>query len=87
MKRIEVIGPVTLKCSRGVFPFQKGRVYEVEDDIAAHPYLVGQLKSCIDVKKPDVDDKKAAKKAEPKTTRKAKSETEDVNADDGKAVS
>lgn len=74
MKRIEVNGPVTLKCAIGAFTFLKGSVYEVEDSIAEHPYLSGQLKSCIDIKKT-------------KTTRKAKSETEDVNADDGKAVS
>lgn len=52
MKKIEVKGPVLLRCKHGAFSFQRGVVYDVEDEVAAHPYLVAQLKSCVDVKVP-----------------------------------
>lgn len=73
MKKITVDGPVTLNLEDKSLTFTKGRVYEVEDEVAAHPYLKQYIVRCEDVEQ-------AAKPAR-KTTAKAKKEAEDGKSD------
>lgn len=73
MKKITVDGPVTLNLEDKSLAFTKGRVYEVEDAVAAHPYLKQYIVRCEDVEQ--------AVKPARKTAPKAKKEAEDGKSD------
>lgn len=73
MKKIEVNGPVTLNCKQGALSFKRGEVYEVEDEVADHPYLKQYITVCTEVK-------------EAKPARRKKKEAAD-DGDDGRALS
>lgn len=73
MKKISVDGPVTLNLEDKSLSFTKGRVYEVEDAVAAHPYLKQYIVRIENVEQ--------AAKPVRKTATKAKKEAEDVKSD------
>ena len=61
MKRISVRCPLVLNMGSQQFEFKPTRSYEVEDAVAAHPYLQAHLATFIDIT-PPAKEKPAAKK-------------------------
>lgn len=61
MKRISVRCPLVLNMGSLQFEFKPTRSYEVEDAVAAHPYLQAHLATFIDIT-PPAKEKPAAKK-------------------------
>lgn len=49
MKRITVRCPLVLNMNSQQFVFKPGQTYEVEDAVAAHPYLQKHLATFIDI--------------------------------------
>lgn len=52
MKRITVRCPLVLNMNSQQFVFKPGQAYEVEDAVAAHPYLQAHLATYIDITPP-----------------------------------
>ena len=52
MKRITVRCPLVLNMGPQQFEFQPAQSYEVEDAVAAHPYLQAHLATYIDITPP-----------------------------------
>ena len=63
MKRITVRCPLVLNMGSQQFEFKPTRSYEVEDAVAAHPYLQAHLATFIDIT-PPAKEKPAAEKVE-----------------------
>lgn len=65
MKRISVRCPLVLNMDSQQFVFKPAQSYEVEDAVAAHPYLQAHLATFIDIPQ-SVEEKPAEEKAEEK---------------------
>ena len=70
MKRITVRCPLVLNMGSQQFEFKPTRSYEVEDAVAAHPYLQAHLATYIDITPPAKEklveaEEPAEEKAEP----------------------
>lgn len=70
MKRITVRCPLVLNMGSQQFEFKPTRSYEVEDAVAAHPYLQAHLATFIDITPPAKEktveaEEPAEEKAEP----------------------
>lgn len=67
MKRISVRCPLVLNMGSQQFEFKPTRSYEVEDAVAAHPYLQAHLATFIDITPPAAEkvEEPAEEKAEP----------------------
>lgn len=70
MKRITVRCPLVLNMGPQQFEFKPAQSYEVEDAVAAHPYLQAHLATYIDItppakEKPVEAEEPAEEKAEP----------------------
>lgn len=70
MKRITVRCPLVLNMGSQQFEFKPAQSYEVEDTVAAHPYLQAHLATYIDITPPAKEklveaEEPAEEKAEP----------------------
>lgn len=65
MKRITVRCPLVLNMGSQQFEFKPTRSYEVEDVVAAHPYLQAHLATFIDITLPAKEKPAAGKVEEP----------------------
>ena len=70
MKRITVRCPLVLNMGSQQFEFKPAQSYEVEDAVAAHPYLQAHLATYIDITPPAKEklveaEEPAEEKAEP----------------------
>ena len=70
MKRITVRCPLVLNMGSQQFEFKPAQSYEVEDAVAAHPYLQAHLATFIDITPPAKEklveaEESAEEKAEP----------------------
>lgn len=77
MKRISLRSPLRFRHRGMVFNYAPRRVYEVEDDVARHPFIRSFLLYCEDVKpivevKPEPEEVKAEVEEKPKREPKAK---------------
>lgn len=63
MKRISVRCPLVLNMGSQQFEFKPSQSYEVEDAVAAHPYLQAHLATFIDIT-PPAKEKPAEEKVE-----------------------
>lgn len=79
MKRITVRCPLVLNMGSQQFEFKPTRSYEVEDAVAAHPYLQAHLATFIDIT-PPAKEKPAAEKVEEPTEEKAAPEVKEKPA-------
>lgn len=79
MKRISVRCPLVLNMGSQQFEFKPTRSYEVEDAVAAHPYLQAHLATFIDIT-PPAKEKPAAKKVEEPAEEKAEPVVEEKPA-------
>ena len=75
MKRITVRCPLVLNMGSQQFEFKPARPYDVEDAVAAHPYLQAHLATFIDItppakEKPVEAEEKVEEKAEPEVKEK-----------------
>ena len=79
MKRITVRCPLVLNMGSQQFEFKPTRSYEVEDAVAAHPYLQAHLATFIDIT-PPAKEKPAAEKVEEPAKEKAEPVVEEKPA-------
>lgn len=75
MKRITVRCPLVLNMGSQQFEFKPAQSYEVEDAVAAHPYLQAHLATYIDITPPAKEklveaEEPAEEKAEPVVKKK-----------------
>lgn len=75
MKRITVRCPLVLNMGSQQFEFKPAQSYEVEDAVAAHPYLQAHLATFIDItpptkEKPVEAEEKVEEPAEPEVKEK-----------------
>lgn len=70
MKRITVRCPLVLNMGSQQFEFKPAQSYEVEDAVAAHPYLQAHLATFIDIT-PPAKEKPAEEKVEEPAEEKA----------------
>lgn len=70
MKRISVRCPLVLNMGSQQFEFKPTQSYEVEDAVAAHPYLQAHLATFIDIT-PPAKEKPAEEKVEEPAEEKA----------------
>lgn len=75
MKRITVRCPLVLNMGSQQFEFKPAQSYEVEDAVAAHPYLQAHLATYIDITPPAKEklveaEEKAEEKAAPEVKEK-----------------
>lgn len=70
MKRISVRCPLVLNMGSQQFEFKPSQSYEVEDAVAAQPYLQAHLATFIDIT-PPAKEKPAAEKVEEPAEEKA----------------
>ena len=73
MKRISVRCPLVLNMGSQQFEFKPSQSYEVEDAVAAQPYLQAHLATFIDIT-PPAKEKPAAEKVEEPAEEKAELE-------------
>lgn len=77
MKRITVRCPLVLNMGSQQFEFKPAQSYEVEDAVAAHPYLQAHLATYIDITPPT---KEKPVEAEEKVEEPAESEVKEKPA-------
>ena len=77
MKRITVSGPVTLRLNDERHTFAVGNTYEVEDEVAAHPYLKQYILREEAVAEPET----VTEPAKPKKTGKKQAAKQEVDHD------
>lgn len=82
MKRITVRCPLVLNMGSQQFEFKPAQSYEVEDAVAAHPYLQAHLATFIDItppakEKPVEAEEKAEEPAEGKAEEPAEPEVKE----------
>lgn len=82
MKRITVRCPLVLNMGSQQFEFKPAQSYEVEDAVAAHPYLQAHLATFIDItppakEKPVEAEEKIEKSAEGKAEEPAEPEVKE----------
>ena len=85
MKRITVRCPLVLNMGSQQFEFKPAQSYEVEDAVAAHPYLQAHLATFIDItppakEKPVEAEEKVEEKAEEPAEEKAAPEVKEKPA-------
>lgn len=85
MKRITVRCPLVLNMGSQQFEFKPAQSYEVEDAVAAHPYLQAHLATYIDItpptkEKPVEAEEKVEEPAEEKAEEPAESEVKEKPA-------
>lgn len=79
MKRITVRCPLVLNMGSQQFEFKPAQSYEVEDAVAAHPYLQAHLATFIDIT-PPAKEKPAEEKVEEPAEEKAAPEVKEKPA-------
>lgn len=79
MKRISVRCPLVLNMGSQQFEFKPSQSYEVEDAVAAQPYLQAHLATLIDIT-PPAKEKPAAEKVEEPAEEKAEPVVEEKPA-------
>lgn len=79
MKRITVRCPLVLNMGSQQFEFKPAQSYEVEDAVAAHPYLQAHLATFIDIT-PPAKEKPAEEKVEEPAEEKAEPVVEEKPA-------
>ena len=79
MKRISVRCPLVLNMGSQQFEFKPSQSYEVEDAVAAQPYLQAHLATFIDIP-PPAKEKPAAEKVEEPAEEKAEPVVEEKPA-------
>lgn len=80
MKRITVRCPLVLNMGSQQFEFKPAQSYEVEDAVAAHPYLQAHLATFIDIT-PPAKENPAPKKNAKKTTTVKEAENVETASD------
>ena len=86
MKRITVRCPLVLNMGSQQFEFKPTRSYEVEDAVAAHPYLQAHLATFIDIT-PPAKEKPAEEKVEEPAEEKAETVAKEKPAPKKKTTS
>ena len=86
MKRITVRCPLVLNMGSQQFEFKPTQSYEVEDAVAAHPYLQAHLATFIDIT-PPAKEKPAEEKVEEPAEEKAETVAKEKPAPKKKTTS